>query len=84
MKFVLFLSCLPGKYLDAVKIFKHYTAPESVKIEHFLGLFGKPDAMVIFEAPDEKTASEFSIQFGNVAEIKTVLAQPIEAFRWTQ
>jgi uncharacterized protein with GYD domain len=48
-----------------------------------LGLFGKPDVAIIFEAPNEKAAADFTVQFGRYGDLVTSLALPIEDFKWT-
>jgi uncharacterized protein with GYD domain len=83
MLFVTFLTSIPGKYVEAVRVFKHPNLLPGIKIRMFLGLFGKPDALLIFEAPDESTAAEFIIQFGDVAELQTGVAFPVEDYKWT-
>src|SRR5207249_2176170 len=46
-------------------------------------VLGKPDAVVIFEAPDASTAADFMVQFSRVTDATTSLALPIEEFKWT-
>jgi uncharacterized protein with GYD domain len=84
MLFVTALKALPGKYDEATRLFRHPKIPEGVKVKEFLGLFGKPDAILIFEAPDETTAAEFAVQFGSAVESVTSLAVPIDQFKWTR
>ncbi len=84
MLFVTTLKALPGKYEEATRLFRHPKIPENIKIREFLGLFGKPDAIIIFEASTEKDAAEFAVQFGSAAESATALAMPIELFKWTR
>ena len=84
MLFVTSMNIIPGNYTKAVKLFKNPVKPEKVKILKFLGMFGIPDALLIFEAPDEETAGEFIIQFGDVAELKTAVGFPIEKMTWTR
>jgi len=83
MLFVTTLKFLPGKYEEGTRLCKRPKIPEGLKIKLFLGLFGKPDALIVFEAPDEGTAADFAVQFGRVAESATALALPIEEFKWT-
>jgi uncharacterized protein with GYD domain len=83
MLFITQLSILPGQLEEATKLFKRPKLPNNVMIHEFLGLLGKPDAIVIFEAPDAVTAADFTIQFSRVAETTTSLALPIEEFKWT-
>jgi len=81
--FVTMLKVLPGQLEEATRLFKHPKLPNNVMLHEFLGLLGKPDAIVIFEAPDAATAADFMVQFGRVAETTTSLALPIEEFKWT-
>jgi len=41
-------------------------------------MFGIPDAIIVFEAPNEESAGDFIVQFGEVAELKTAVGFPIE------
>ena len=83
MLFVTFFETLPGKNTKAIKILKNPVSPPGVTIVRSLGMFGQPDAMIIFEAESEKCASDFVVQFTDVAAIKTSLAFPMESMRWT-
>lgn len=83
MLFVTFLETLPGKNTKAIKVIKNPVTPGGVKIVRSLGMFGQPDAMIIFEAESEKCASDFVVQFTEVAHIRTSLAFPMESMRWT-
>jgi uncharacterized protein with GYD domain len=81
--FVTQLKVIPGQLEEATRQFKHPKIPNNIMIHEFLGLLGKPDALVIFEAPDAVTAADFVVQFGRVADTMTSLALPIEDFKWT-
>jgi len=81
--FVTQLKVIPGQLEEATRMFKHPKIPNNIMIHEFMGLLGKPDALVIFEAPDPATAADFVVQFGRVAETTTSLALPIEQFKWT-
>jgi len=83
MLFVTQLKVIPGQLDEATRMFKHPKIPNNIMIHEFLGLLGKPDALVIFEAPDAVTAADFVVQFGRVADTTTSLALPIEEFKWT-
>ena len=83
MLFVTQLKVLPGQLEEATRMFKHPKLPNNVVVHEFLGLLGKPDAIVIFEAPDAPTAADFVVQFGRVADTTTSLAIPIDEFQWT-
>jgi len=84
MLFVTTLKALHGQYLEAIKVFKRPKIPEGVEIKQFLGIFGGTDAIIIFSAPDEATAADFTVQFGHVAEVCTAVAFPIEDLKWTR
>jgi uncharacterized protein with GYD domain len=73
-----------GQHLEAIKLFKRPKIPEGIKIREFIGIFGTSDALVIFEAVDEATAAEFTVQFCHVADVQTSLALPIEDLKWTR
>jgi len=83
MLFICQLAIIPGQLEEATRMFRHPKIPNNVMIHEFLGLLGKPDAIVIFEAPDAATAADFVVQFGRVADTTTSLALPIEEFKWT-
>src|SRR5207249_3672034 len=53
MLFVTQLRILPGQFEEATRLFKHPKLPNNVMVHEFLGLLGKPDAIVIFEAPED-------------------------------
>ena len=84
MLFVTSMNIIPGNYTKAIKLFKNPVIPEGIKIDKFYWMFGIPDAILIFDAPDEETAGDFIIQFGEVAELKTSVGFPIEKMRWMQ
>ncbi len=84
MLFATFMNIIPGNYTNAIKLFKNPVLPQDVKIVKFLWMFGIPDALLVFEAPNEETAGEFVIQFGDVAEIKTAVGFPIDKMSWTK
>ena len=82
MLFVSSMNIIPGNYKKAVKLFKNPIIPDGVKIKSFMWMFGIPDAIIVFSAPNEETAGEFILQFGEVAELKTSVGFPIEKMRW--
>ncbi len=84
MLFVTTLKALPGKYDEATRMFRHPKIPDEITIREFLGLFGKPDALIIFEAPSERLAAEFAVQFGSAVESVTSLAMPMDQWKWTR
>lgn len=71
MIFVSMLDVIPGKDDELRSIIKTLDIPEDIKIREFLTLFGKPDFLLIFEAPDEERAMSFILKFVSVAVPKT-------------
>ena len=57
MLFVSLVHSHPGKFEETVRALKRLHVPENIKIREFVGLFGDPDAVIIFEAGDEKSLS---------------------------
>lgn len=78
MIFVSTLDVIPGKVDDLQKIIKSLKVPEDIKIREFLTLFGKPDYLLTFEAPDEEEAMSFILKFVSVAVPKTSVGVPVE------
>lgn len=72
------LDVIPGKVDDFRKIIKTLEIPEDIKIREFLSLFGKPDFLLTFEAPNEERALSFILKFVSVAVPKTSLGVPVE------
>ena len=83
MLFITFLEIIPGQYTKAIRAFKNPKVDGEINIKQSLWLFGKPDALIIFEAENEQMAGEFVVQFGEVADMRTSLVFPIENMRWT-
>jgi len=83
MLFITFLDILPGQYTKAIRAFKNPKVDAYIEIKQSLWMFGKPDAIIIFEAENEGQAGEFVVQFGEVSAVKTSLVFPIENMRWT-
>ncbi|MEM2900145.1 MAG: GYD domain-containing protein [Thermoplasmata archaeon] len=84
MLLVTYMSAIAGKYTEAIRAFKNPKIPKGIKIIEFLGTFGEYDAVIVFEAQDEENAAEFIVQFGEVATPKTLVAFPVEKFKWTK
>ncbi len=82
MMFITFLEILPGNYTQAIKLFKNPVVPEGIIIKESLWMFGRPDAFMLFEAPDEEAAGRFVVQFAEVTTPKTSLVFPIEKMSW--
>jgi len=84
MMFVTLLKSLPGKYTEAIRLFKNPKVPEGIKIHEFLGLFGEFDCLIVFEGPNEEKAAEFVVQFGTLSDPKTLVAFPANQLKWTK
>ena len=84
MLFVTTIESADGKFEDTIRALKRLKIPEDVKIREFLGLFGDPDAIIIFEAEDEKHAVDFVCLIAQSVKCRTSLALPIDEFRWTK
>lgn len=78
MLYVTLLEALPGKVEELVSLAKNPQPPAGVKIVNVFGLFGKPDCILIFEALDEKIATDFIFQFDKSATTRTSLAVSLE------
>ena len=77
------INSLPGKYEETVRSLKRLKVPDDIHIREFIGLFGEPDVMIIFEADDEMAAVHFVSQLAVYVPCTTSLALPIEDFKWT-
>jgi uncharacterized protein with GYD domain len=77
------MTALPGMHSDLIKKSKNPKVPEGIKIIKFLGMFGKPDNIAIFEASDEELCVDFLKQFLEVAEVQTSLAFTMEHLKWS-
>jgi uncharacterized protein with GYD domain len=53
-------------------------AKEGIKFHGVYWTLGKYDAVVIFEAQDEKVAMKMAIRRGDVLSIETLVALPVE------
>ena len=78
MIFVTMLDLIPGKMDEFQKILKSLDIPEDIKVREFLTLFGKPDFLLTFEAPNEERAMSIILKFVSVAVPKTSLGVPVE------
>jgi len=63
---MLFVTLLvpKGKGAKAVEYIKELKAPEGINIRDVYFTFGRYDGVIIFEAPDQKTAMNFVMQIG--------------------
>ncbi|MGB3480342.1 MAG: hypothetical protein WBB67_14435 [bacterium] len=78
MIFVSMLDVIPGKDDELRKIIKTLDIPKGIKIREFLTLFGKPDFLLTFEAPNEERAMSFILKFVSVAVPKTSVGVLVE------
>lgn len=69
-----------GKGANAVKYLKELKAPKGIKIRDIFFVFGKYDTMIVFEAPDERTAMNFVMETGFATEytMETMIVVPAE------
>jgi uncharacterized protein with GYD domain len=69
-----------GKGADAVKYLKELKAPKGIKIRDIFFAFGKYDAMIMFEAPNEQTAMNFIMETGFATQytMETMIVVPVE------
>jgi uncharacterized protein with GYD domain len=67
-----------GKGADAVKHLKTLKARKGIKIRDIYFTFGRYDGVVIFEAPDERTAMNFVMETGFATSytMETLIAVP--------
>jgi uncharacterized protein with GYD domain len=78
MIFATTLELIPGKGDDLKNMIESLKVPKDIKIREFLSLFGKPDYILIFDAPDEEGAMSFILNFVPVAVPKTSVGIPVE------
>jgi uncharacterized protein with GYD domain len=78
MIFVSTLDVIPGRVDELHKIIRNLEIPKDIKIREFLTLFGKPDFLLTFEAPDEERAMSFILKFVSVAVPKTSVGVSVE------
>lgn len=81
MLFISSLEIAPGKTKDLTDKAKNPKMTQGIIIKDILGVFGKPDIVLIFEAPSERTAAEFVLQFSDCANTKTHLVFPIKIIK---
>lgn len=78
MLFISSLEVIPGRAKELTDKAKNPKMNQGIVIKDILGVFGKPDIVLIFQAPSERTAAEFVLQFSNHAITKTQLVFPIK------
>ncbi|MCK4306859.1 hypothetical protein KAW50_01375 [candidate division WOR-3 bacterium] len=80
MLFMTSFDIIPGKAEDIFYLIKKTQPPESIKVHQFLKLFGKPDFVVIYEAPNENAAMEFVLKFTSCVTPRTSLCTFMEGY----
>ncbi len=78
MIFVMFATANPERFADLFHLVRNMNVPEGIKVREKLEIFGKPDVVLVFEAPNEELASKFIEQFGRVSTVTTHLAIKVE------
>ncbi|MDH5532146.1 MAG: GYD domain-containing protein [Candidatus Bathyarchaeota archaeon] len=78
MIFVTLCTVRSGKFEDAVKATRGLpkALPPEVKLKARYSLFGRFDAIYIFEAPDEITTTKFVRWLQDTLDTETFLAVP--------
>jgi len=78
---MLYMSLLTpkGKGKDAVDYLKKLKAPEGIKVREVCITFGRFDGVILFDAPDAKTALNFALEVGFATDytIETLSAVPV-------
>jgi len=74
MIFVMFATANPERFADLFHVVRNMKVPEGIKVREKLEIFGKPDVLIVFEAPNEEMAAKFVEQFGWVSTVTTHLA----------
>tara|TARA_Y100000031_G_C8086365_1_gene322084 strand:- start:83 stop:331 length:249 start_codon:yes stop_codon:yes gene_type:complete len=81
MIFISTLEVIPGKVKQLAEKAKKPKMIQGVIIKNILGVFGKPDIIIIFEASSESMAAEFVFQFAEISQTKTQLVFPIKMIK---
>ena len=78
MIFVTLCTVRSGKFEDAIKATRGLpkAIPPEVKVKARYSLFGRFDAIFVFEAPDEVTATKFVRWLQDTLRTETFLAVP--------
>ncbi len=78
MLFVMFATANPERFADLFHLLRNMKVPEGIRIREKLEIFGKPDVVLVFEAPNEVLAANFVEQFGRVSSVTTHLALEVK------
>ncbi|MGC8565174.1 MAG: hypothetical protein ACP5R0_00925 [Thermoplasmata archaeon] len=71
MMFVTFITASHERYPNLSNVLKKMHKPDYINIIGTYVLLGKPDAMIIYEAPDEVKALKFIEEFVSVGDVQT-------------
>ncbi len=79
MLFVTLLSP-KGKGREAISYLKELKAPEGITIYNVYLTLGRYDGLIVFEAPDAKTAMNFVMEIGFATDytVETLTAIPVK------
>ncbi len=79
---MLYMSLLvpKGKGREAVEYLKKLKAPKGITIREVCVTFGRFDGVILFDAPDSKTALNFALEVGFATDytIETLGAVPVK------
>jgi len=79
---MLFVSLLSpkGKGSEAVKYLRELKAPQGITVRATYFAFGRYDGLIVFEAPDVKTAMNFVMETGFATDytVETLTVIPAE------
>jgi uncharacterized protein with GYD domain len=79
---MLFMSLLSpkGKGKEAIEYLKKIKAPKGITVRDICVTFGRYDGVILFEAPDSKTALNFVLEIGFATDytIETLNAVPVK------
>ncbi|MGC8662808.1 MAG: hypothetical protein ACP5SF_01480 [Thermoplasmata archaeon] len=71
MMFVTFIIANHERYPNLSSLMKKLHKPANINIIGSYILLGKPDAMIIYEAPDEVCALRFVEEFVSIGDVQT-------------
>jgi uncharacterized protein with GYD domain len=79
---MLFMSLLlpKGKGKEAIEYLKKLKAPKGITVRDVCVTFGRYDGVILFEAPDAKTALNFALEVGFATDytVETLGAVPVK------
>jgi len=79
---MLFITLLSpkGKGREAISYLKELRAPQGITIHNVYLTFGRYDGVIVFEAPDIKTAMNFVMETGFATDytVETLTAIPVK------